>query len=106
MHQVITKFGGTSVSSRKSWDSIVSITQQHINNGRQPIIVCSALTQISNKLEQAIAAALVNQHQTIEQDIRDSHIALAESLKISSKLLELEFKQLTELLTGIALLKA
>src|SRR3990167_3772473 len=106
MYQVITKFGGTSVSSRQSWDNIFNITKQHISNGGQPVIVCSALTQISNKLEQAIAAALLNQHQTIEQDIRDSHIALAEALEIAPKLLELEFKQLTQLLTGIALLKA
>lgn len=106
MYQVITKFGGTSVSSRKTWDNIVNITQQHIANGEQPIIVCSALTQISNKLEQAIAAALLNQHQTIEQDIRANHIALAEALEISPKLLEEEFNQLTQLLTGIALLKA
>lgn len=106
MYQVITKFGGTSVSSRKTWDNIFNITQQHINNGRQPVIVCSALTQISNKLEQAIAAALLNKHQKIEQDIRDSHITLASALDVSPKLLEHEFKQLTQLLTGIALLKA
>ena len=106
MYQVITKFGGTSVSSRKTWDNILSITQQHIENGQQPVIVCSALTQISNKLEQAFTAALLNQHQAIEQDIKDSHIILAEALEVSPKLLDLEFNQLTQLLTGIALIKA
>ena len=106
MHQVILKFGGTSVSSRKSWDNIFNITQQHITDDKQPVIVCSALTQISNKLEQAIAAALSNQHQTIEQEIYDKHLALAKALDVSSKLLEHEFSLLKKLLTGIALLKA
>ncbi len=106
MHHIITKFGGTSVSSRTTWDHIVQITRQHITHGAQPVIVCSALTQISNKLEQAIAAALVNQHQSIEQDIRERHIVLAEALDVSPTLLEDEFNQLDQLLTGIALLKA
>ena len=105
MHQVITKFGGTSVSSRKTWNNIVEITQQHIKNGKQPVIVCSALTQISNKLEKAIEAALLNQHQTIEQDIRACHVALASALEVSATLIDAELKLLEQLLTGIALLK-
>jgi diaminopimelate decarboxylase/aspartate kinase len=105
MHQIITKFGGTSVSSRKTWDNIVKITQQHIAEGRQPIIVCSALTQISNKLEKAIESALLNQHQSIEEDIRTSHKALAEALEVPASLIEVELEQLEQLLTGIALLK-
>ena len=80
MDQIITKFGGTSVSSRETWNNILTITQQHIQSGVQPVIVCSALTQISNKLEKAIDAALLNQHLSIEKDIQESHLRLATSL--------------------------
>lgn len=105
MQQVITKFGGTSVSSRQTWDNIVQITRQHIQNHAQPVIVCSALTQISNKLEQAIDAALIDQHHQIYKDILDSHFELAQALEISNELIAVELNQLQQLLTGVALLK-
>ena len=105
MQQIITKFGGTSVSSRTTWDNIASITRQHINEGLQPVIVCSALTQISNKLEHAVNAALLNQHQQIQADICNSHIILAEALEVSDTLLTEEFNQLHQFLTGIAMLR-
>lgn len=105
MQQLITKFGGTSVSSLQTWENIYRITQQHIKNGVQPVIVCSAMTQISNKLEQAIEAALVDQHHSIYQDIEQSHGTLAESLGISDRLIDLELQQMHNWLTGIALLK-
>ncbi|MFC3909929.1 bifunctional aspartate kinase/diaminopimelate decarboxylase [Legionella dresdenensis] len=105
MQQIITKFGGTSVSSLQTWQNIAKITSQHIANGLQPIIVCSALTQISNKLEKAIDAALLNQHNEIHQDIIQSHFKLAEELAIPAELINNELTLLDQMLTGIALLK-
>ncbi|WP_026069520.1 amino acid kinase family protein, partial [Legionella tunisiensis] len=105
MQQLVTKFGGTSVSSLQTWENIAAITKQHIANGVQPVIVCSALTQISNKLEQAINAALLNQHQNIEAEIRHGHMELAQALQVSPELVTTELEQLHQWLTGIALLK-
>lgn len=105
MRHLVTKFGGTSVSSRHTWDNIAAITQQHLNAGIQPVIVCSALTQISNKLEKAIEAALLDEHQSIFADIQNSHFNLAKELEVSPVLIEDELKQLNQWLTGIALLK-
>ncbi|WED43712.1 bifunctional aspartate kinase/diaminopimelate decarboxylase [Legionella cardiaca] len=105
MQQVVTKFGGTSVSSLQTWNNIAAITKQHIVNGVQPVIVCSALTQASNKLEKAIEAALINQHQNIETDIRNSHQELAQALQVPFELITAELLQLQQWLTGIALLK-
>lgn len=105
MQHVITKFGGTSVSSLENWEYIATITKQHIAKGVQPVIVCSALTQISNKLEQAIEAALLNQHQNIEADIQESYRKLAASLSVSIELVSTEFTLLNQWLTGIALLQ-
>lgn len=105
MQQLISKFGGTSVSSLTTWKNIATITQQHIAEGAQPIIVCSALTQISNQLEKAIEAALINQHHLIETEIYESHKNLALALQVSIDLISKELNQLRQWLTGIALLK-
>ena len=105
MEQIVTKFGGTSVSSRNTWNNIAAITQKHINTGKQPVIVCSALTQISNKLEKAIDAALLDEHHSIYADIENSHSNLAKELDLSLDLIAGELHQLKQWLTGIALLK-
>ncbi len=105
MEQIVTKFGGTSVSSRSTWNNIAAITQKHIQSGKQPIIVCSALTQISNKLEKAIEAALIDEHHSIYADIESSHFNLAKELEVNPELISNELHQLKQWLTGIALLK-
>ncbi len=105
MQQIITKFGGTSVSTRNTWNNIAAITKKHLGTKVQPVIVCSALTQISNKLEKAIDAALINEHQSLFIDIRDAHLNLAEQLQVSPELITEDLHQLEQWLTGIALLK-
>ncbi|MCA0402978.1 MAG: bifunctional aspartate kinase/diaminopimelate decarboxylase [Proteobacteria bacterium] len=105
MQQIVTKFGGTSVSSFKNWNNIVAITKEHIAKGLQPVIVCSALTDASNKLEKSIETALYNEHQAIEEELRQGYINLAESLQVPFTLIEKDFEQLKLWLTGIALLK-
>lgn len=105
MQQIVTKFGGTSVSTRNNWNHIAAITKKHMSHGAQPVIVCSALTQISNQLEKAIEAALLDNHLHIFQDIKSRHLALAEALEISIHVIEKELGQLQQWLTGIALLK-
>ncbi|MBA2650265.1 MAG: bifunctional aspartate kinase/diaminopimelate decarboxylase [Legionella sp.] len=105
MRQIITKFGGTSVSSRNTWNNIAAITQRHLAAGVQPIIVCSALTQISNKLEKAKEAALLEEHHSIFLDIQQSHFRLAEELNVDVNLIAKDLEQLQQWLTGIALLK-
>jgi diaminopimelate decarboxylase/aspartate kinase len=48
---VVLKFGGTSVSSRECWETIGRIAAGHQEAGRRPLIVCSALSGVSNALE-------------------------------------------------------
>lgn len=105
MEQIVTKFGGTSVSTRATWNNIAAITQKHIKAGKQPVIVCSALTQISNKLEKAIEAALLDEHHSIYSEIEESHFRLAQELEVSKELITNDLHQLKQWLTGIALLK-
>lgn len=105
MQQIVTKFGGTSVSSRCNWEHILSITQTHLNSGLQPIVVCSALTGASNKLEMMIVAALRNEHQSLQDELAKQYQHLARKLEVSPDLITEDIAQLTQWLTGIALLK-
>lgn len=105
MSQLVTKFGGTSVSSRENWDHIAEITKQHINNGAQAIIVCSALTQASNLLEKMLEAAVIDEHHSILSDLTKRYLQLAKDLEVNPELIQADLQQLKQWLTGIALLK-
>ncbi len=106
MQQIITKFGGTSVASWQNWQHILTITSNHIKQGVQPVIVCSAYTGISNQLEQIIKAALVHQQHALLENITSCHTTLAKTLGVAANLLDDELQQLQQWLTGIAMLQA
>lgn len=105
MTQLVTKFGGTSVSTRENWNNIAQITKKHIKRGVQPVIVCSALTQASNKLEKMVEAALVDKHHSILANMTDSYLSLAAALEVNADLIQNDLQQLQQWLTGIALLR-
>lgn len=105
MQQIVTKFGGTSVSSLENWQHILTITKKHIEDGIQPIIVCSAYSGTSNQLEKVIERALSNEHQILQQAISDDYLRLAEALKVDFTIIAADLQQLQQWLTGIALLK-
>jgi bifunctional diaminopimelate decarboxylase / aspartate kinase len=105
MRQVIIKFGGTSVSSRAMWNHIKTITENHIKQGTQPIIVCSALSQASNKLEKMIKTALLDKHHTLYTELTESYNTLAIALDVDLRCIETDLLQLKQWLTGISLLK-
>ena len=54
---VVLKFGGTSVAQPDRWRLIAQIARVHLESGRRPIIVCSAVAGVSNALEGLLAAA-------------------------------------------------
>ena len=105
MRHIVTKFGGTSVSTRENWGHIAAITKKHLNTGVQPVIVCSALTQASNKLEKMIEAALLDEHHSIQAELTSSYLQLAKDLGVDPDLITLDLQQLQQWLTGIALLR-
>ena len=105
MRIIISKFGGTSVSSRKTWDNILLIAKQHIAKGLFPVLVCSARSQASNQLEKMIQLAMHHEHLGLLQEFICSHQQLAKELDISETCISAELQQLEQWLTGIALLK-
>ena len=105
MRIIVAKFGGTSVSSRETWNNIFKITQQHIQSGFLPVLVCSARSQASNMLEQMIKLALNNNHYDLLDQFSTHHYSLAKQLEVPETLIEPELESLQQWLTGISLLK-
>ena len=105
MHTIVSKFGGTSVSSKATWDNIVKITQKHLADGLKPILVCSARSQASNGLEQLIEQALLNHFKELETEFIQLHHDLCLELDIDPVIIKPELDALHQWLTGIALLK-
>ena len=104
MQALITKFGGTSVSSRETWEHIADITRCHLQTKTQPIIVCSALSQASNKLEKMTEAALINEHFGLQTELIQEYHLLAHALEVNPQLIDRESQCLQKWLTGVSLL--
>lgn len=47
---VVLKFGGTSVATRRGWDSIRAVVQRHRTAGCFPLVVCSAAAGVTDRL--------------------------------------------------------
>ncbi len=106
---VVMKFGGTSVSSLARWETIEQITRARLAKGERPLIVHSALSQVSNLLEAAIEAAL---HQRNNDQMGDDQLGdicarnedLGSALGVDSEaLLAPSLARLRQWLGGIAL---
>ncbi len=79
---VVLKFGGTSVASPERW-RVIETRVGELRSTRRVWLVLSALSQVSNRLESAIAEALRDQRQDSFHWIRETHHALAERLEVS-----------------------
>ncbi len=76
------KFGGTSVSSAPTWRTIADVVGSRIDEGARPVVVCSALSGVSDQLEALLKAATGGSHEPIARAIRDQHEVLAADLDI------------------------
>ncbi|MDP8223140.1 MAG: bifunctional aspartate kinase/diaminopimelate decarboxylase [Candidatus Lernaella stagnicola] len=83
-HWVVAKFGGTSVSSRENWHTIMGVCHRHLEAGRRPMIVCSALAGVSDSLEELIDKAPRGEHKPILKRIGDVHRELAANLEVNA----------------------
>ena len=55
-HWVVLKFGGTSVSSVSNWKNVAAVVRARLDEGLRPVVVHSALSGITDRLEQLLAA--------------------------------------------------
>ena len=54
---VVLKFGGTSVTSVENWQHIEGVLRERLAEGLQPVVVCSALSRVSDALERLLDLA-------------------------------------------------
>lgn len=102
---IVIKFGGTSVSTRENWGHIVTIIRRHLAASRRVLVVCSAISHVSNKLEALVAAAKNGEHAPLLKELEGMHRQLCEELQVDfAANLAPYFKRLAQLTEGIYLL--
>ncbi|MDX1508673.1 MAG: hypothetical protein R3358_10370, partial [Woeseiaceae bacterium] len=103
---VVMKFGGTSVSSLESWQTIETLIRSRLQAGLKPVVVHSALSGISNLLSQALDEAMHGDPGTVLQTIRDRHLSLAADLGIDGpELVDEALHELEQLVAGVRLVR-
>lgn len=100
---IILKFGGTSVSSLKRWKTISSVVKDRCKDGYSPIVVCSAISGISDALERLFEKASQGEYADTLREIVDRHKVFAKELGINFDLVKEDIKNLEKLSQGISL---
>ena len=84
-HQwVILKFGGSSVAEPGHWKTIAKAIQAHTQAGNRPILVLSALKNVSNALEAMLHQALAGVHPMAINQLKELHAGFASQLGLDA----------------------
>jgi bifunctional diaminopimelate decarboxylase / aspartate kinase len=103
---VVLKFGGTSVATPERWGTIASLAERRKAEGLRPLLVCSALAGISNRLEELLALAVEDRHEPVLAEIRERHLELGAALGLDAgDLLAGDFEELSRLTLAASLLR-
>jgi diaminopimelate decarboxylase/aspartate kinase len=79
---VVLKFGGTSVSSVANWRNIAGVLRDRMAANLRPVVVHSALSGVTDRLEALLSAALGGSHAAVLAQIDRGHRDLAQQLAI------------------------
>jgi len=79
----VLKFGGTSVSTAANWHNIAGVLRARSAAGLRPVVVHSALSGITDRLESLLAAAAAGGHTAALERIEALHRELAQALQIA-----------------------
>ncbi len=79
---VVLKFGGTSVSSAANWRNIAGVLRERLAGGLRPVVVHSALSGVTDRLEALIAAAAEGKQAAALAQIDRLHRRLAGELEV------------------------
>lgn len=108
---IVMKFGGTSVESAAAIERVASIVKDRLD--RHPVVVVSAMGQTTNKLLAIAADAVAGRRdQALEQVLALREFHLREACSVVSAadeaevqiLIDEHFRELTELVKGLAVL--
>ena len=101
---VVLKFGGTSVSSVENWKNVAAVLSDRLAEGLRPVVVHSALSGITDRLEQLLTLAHDAKWQPGMDQIEQRHRDLARDLGVTPTAdLEEQFRRLRQIAEGIAL---
>jgi bifunctional diaminopimelate decarboxylase / aspartate kinase len=101
---IVLKFGGTSVATLSNWTNIAQVAADRRAGGARVLIVHSAVSGITDRLERLLVAAVDGRHESELHAIEERHRRLAAELGVPlGEELERQFAELRELAAGIAL---
>lgn len=102
---VVLKFGGTSVQNSACWVNILNIAKLRLKQGYKPVIVCSAITSISNQLEKLIELSIHGEHGNLLKQIQYRHLQLLQDLELKNiDIISPELELLNRLTKGLSLI--
>jgi diaminopimelate decarboxylase/aspartate kinase len=102
---VVLKFGGTSVSSAANWHSIGRIASARLAPGARVLIVHSALSGITDRLEKLLGAAIAGQHAEALDAIEARHHQLLAELGLEAGAgLQTRLADLRQITAGVSLM--
>jgi diaminopimelate decarboxylase/aspartate kinase len=103
---VVLKFGGTSVSTAKNWQTIADVVQARVADGLRPVVVHSALQGVSNALHALIDEVVSGNSAAAVALVREQHYQLARALGVDGPGLVGDLlHELEQLLAGIRLVR-
>jgi len=102
---IVLKFGGTSVSTLANWRNIARVARDRRATGARVLIVHSALSGITDRLEKLLVTAMRGEHQETLTFIEDRHRKLCAELGIEvSPELQRHFTELAQVAAGLTLI--
>ncbi len=102
---VVLKFGGTSVSSRANWLRIAAVVRERLEGGARVLVVHSALSGITDRLEKLLTAALANDYEVVLSAIESRHRELLTELGLTvGERLAAHLAELRQVAAGVALM--
>lgn len=101
---VVLKFGGTSVSTAPNWQNVATVLRARLADGLRPVLVHSAISGITDRLESLLGQALEGKHEALVAEIAERHRLLARELGIAPGAeLDKHLNDLRQIAAGIAL---
>jgi diaminopimelate decarboxylase/aspartate kinase len=111
---VVLKFGGTSVTGADRWRTIGAQARARLEEGLTPVLVCSALSGVTNQLEALIAAAAAGRaegrekgqgggFEEVMKQLRDKHGKFAAEMGVDPEVIKPLLDDLERLALGASL---
>jgi len=103
---IVLKFGGTSVATLANWTNIARVAAERHAGGARVLIVHSAVSGITDRLERLLDAAAGQHYEPELRAIEERHRRLAADLEVPlDEEVERHFAELREIAAGIALVR-